>query len=61
MSTAGALAVTGAIFAAAALTLAIAASQSYGGTAYRLTVVGWTTFAFSVGALIAAVWTAALA
>ena len=60
MTIAGALAITGLIFAFAAMMLGSIAIEAYGRGKRRLSAIGWVAFALAVGFLIAAAWTAAL-
>ena len=60
MTIAGALAITGLIFAFAAMMLGSIAIEAYGRGKRRLSTIGWVAFALAVGFLIAAAWTAVL-
>lgn len=60
MTIAGALAITGGIFAFAAMVLGTVASDLPWRTSRRLSAIGWVAFTLAVGFLIAAAWTAAL-
>ena len=60
MTIAGALTMTGAIFAFAGVILAITADFADKRARRRLTPIAWAAFVLAVGCLIAAAWTAAL-
>lgn len=61
MTIAGALAITGGIFASVALVLGtVASDRPRRITRRRLSTIGWVAFALAIGFSMAAVWTAAL-
>ena len=60
MTIAGALAITGLIFAFVAMVLATVAGELYGRIERQLFIISGVAFALAVGFLIAAVWAAAL-
>ena len=58
MTIAGALSITGVIFAVVATVLATVAGELYGRTGKRLLIISGVAFVLAVGFCIAAVWAA---